>query len=131
MHRLGFKDAASAVHGHIQTYWGADYEIVGVVNSYHQLSLKENLEPLYFILQPRALSYYALQLQTGDMTTAIAAGARVRSYHAWTLLDNFEWADGYSQRYGLTYVDFRDQKRTLKDSALWYARVAASNRLDT
>jgi beta-glucosidase len=65
-----------------------------------------------------------------ELARAIQDGARVRSYHAWTLLDNFEWADGYSQRYGLTYVDFRDQHRTIKDSGLWYGRVAASNRLD-
>ncbi len=65
-----------------------------------------------------------------ELARALADGAKVRAYHAWTLLDNFEWADGYSQRYGLTYVDFRDQTRTLKDSALWYGRVAAANRLD-
>jgi beta-glucosidase len=65
-----------------------------------------------------------------ELARAIADGARVRSFHAWSLLDNFEWADGYSQRYGLTYVDFRDQKRTVKDSGLWYGKVAASNRLD-
>ena len=55
---------------------------------------------------------------------------KVHAFHAWTLLYNFEWADGSSQRYGLTYVDFRDQKRTVKDSGLWYGRVAAANRLD-
>lgn len=38
------------------------------------------------------------------------------------------WADGYSQRYGLIYLDFRDQKRIMKNSSLWYGRVAASNR---
>ena len=43
---------------------------------------------------------------------------------------NFEWADGYSQRYGLTYVDFRDQKRTIRDSGLWYGQVAATNHID-
>ena len=65
-----------------------------------------------------------------ELARAIQDGANVRSYHAWTLLDNFEWADGFTQRYGLTYVDFRDQTRTIKDSGLWYGRVAASNRLD-
>jgi beta-glucosidase len=60
---------------------------------------------------------------------AIAEGADVRGYHAWSLLDNFEWAEGFSQRFGLTYVDFKTQQRTIKDSGRWYGKVAVENRL--
>jgi beta-glucosidase len=61
---------------------------------------------------------------------SIAEGADVRGYHAWSLLDNFEWADGFSQRFGLAYVDFKTQQRTIKDSGRWYGKVAADNRID-
>lgn len=76
----------------------------------------------------RRISFH--QQHLAELARAIRDGACVRAYHAWSVLDNFEWADGYSQRYGLTYVDFRSQKRTIKDSGLWYGRVAASNRLN-
>jgi beta-glucosidase len=62
-----------------------------------------------------------------ELSRAIADGADVRGYHAWSLMDNFEWAEGYSQRFGMVYVDYRDQRRILKDSAHWYSRVAAAN----
>jgi putative ABC transport system permease protein len=61
---LGFKNPEDAVHQHISTYWRADYEVIGVVNSFRQLSMKENLTPIYFILQPRALSYHAINFRS-------------------------------------------------------------------
>lgn len=64
------------------------------------------------------------------MARAIADGVPVRAFHHWSLLDNFEWAEGYSQRFGLVHVDFENgQKRMLKASGQWYARVAAENAL--
>ena len=76
----------------------------------------------------RRISFH--QQYLAELARAIRDGARVRAYHAWSLVDNFEWADGFTQRYGMTYVDFRTLKRTIKDSGLWYGRVAASNRLN-
>ena len=60
---------------------------------------------------------------------AMLHGANVRAYHHWSLMDNFEWAEGYAQRFGLTYVDFRTQKRTIKDSGHWYAKLASTGSL--
>jgi len=60
------------------------------------------------------------------MGRAIKDGANVRAYHHWSLMDNFEWAEGYAQRFGLVYVDFRDQRRVIKDSGNWYGKIAAS-----
>lgn len=51
----------------------------------------------------------------------IAQGIVIKGYFAWSLMDNFEWAEGYSRRFGMVYVDFETQKRTLKSSGHWYA----------
>jgi beta-glucosidase len=75
----------------------------------------------------RRIEYHRQYLAA--LARAIADGADVRGYHAWSLLDNFEWAEGFSQRFGLTYVDFKTQQRTMKDSGRWYGKVATENRL--
>lgn len=58
---------------------------------------------------------------------AISDGADVRGYFHWSILDNFEWAAGYRERFGLIHVDYQTQQRTPKDSFDWYRRVIASN----
>lgn len=60
---------------------------------------------------------------------AISAGAQLRGFHAWSLMDNFEWSAGYTQRWGLVHVDFDTLERTPKDSARWYREVATNNRV--
>jgi beta-glucosidase len=65
-----------------------------------------------------------------ELARAIHDGVPVRAYHCWSLLDNFEWGEGYTQRFGLIFVDFKNrQQRTVKDSGNWYARVIAANRV--
>jgi beta-glucosidase len=75
----------------------------------------------------RRLDYHRGYLS--ELARAIHDGADVRGYHAWSLVDNFEWEEGFSQRFGLVYVDFKTQKRIMKESGQWYGRVAGENAL--
>jgi beta-glucosidase len=74
-------------------------------------------------------SYFEQPL--AEMHQAISDGVPLEGYFAWSLLDNFEWAHGYSIRFGIVGVDFDDQSRTVKDSGTWFASVAARNGFDT
>ena len=67
---------------------------------------------------------YLTQLQR-----AVAEGVPVKGYFLWSLLDNYEWADGYEKRFGITYVDFKTQKRTPKLSSMLYKQIIANNRV--
>jgi beta-glucosidase len=62
-----------------------------------------------------------------QMHRAATEGFPIKGYFLWSLLDNYEWADGYSKRFGICYVDFKTQKRTLKQSAEWYREVIKRN----
>jgi beta-glucosidase len=59
---------------------------------------------------------------------AMAAGVDVRSYLTWSLIDNFEWSEGYHQRFGLVHVDFETQRRTPKSSFAWFRDMIAAQR---
>ena len=77
------------------------------------------------IRDARRLNYIKDHL--AQIHRAIQTGIPVDGYYVWSLIDNFEWAKGYSQRFGIVHVDFETQKRTPKDSALWYKQVIAAN----
>ena len=81
------------------------------------------------VADDRRVAY--LQSHLESVSEAIAAGVPVKSYFAWSLLDNFEWAEGYKQRFGLVHVDYETQRRTPKDSAFWFRDVMTTNRLPT
>ncbi len=62
-----------------------------------------------------------------ELKKAINDGVDIKGYFQWSLMDNFEWANGYNDRFGLVYVNYKNQKRILKDSALWYSEVIKCN----
>jgi beta-glucosidase len=74
---------------------------------------------------PQRIDYLARHLL--QLERAMDEGVKVQGYFQWSLTDNFEWAQGFKERFGLVYVDFETQKRILKDSAYWYKEVIATN----
>jgi beta-glucosidase len=70
-----------------------------------------------------------LRAHIAEAHRAIREGVNLKGYLVWSLLDNFEWEDGYSKRFGLIHIDFATLKRTWKRSAGWYRDVIARNGL--
>ncbi len=70
-----------------------------------------------------------LEAHLTQVRRAMDAGVPVRGYFVWSQLDNFEWAYGYTKRFGLVYVDFETKQRLMKDSGRWYAQVIRENGL--
>lgn len=68
-----------------------------------------------------------LRRYLSQLERAIKDGVDVRGYFVWSIIDNFEWQEGYTKRFGLVHVDFETQKRTPKDSFKWYKEVIASS----
>ena len=64
-----------------------------------------------------------------ELHRAVAEGYDVRGFFVWSLLDNFEWAEGYGKRFGIVHVDFDTQRRTPKLSGRWYSEVIRNNRI--
>jgi beta-glucosidase len=111
-------------------YWSPTlaHEIYGIKELYiteNGASSSDTIAPdghIYDTDRTMYLRNYITQLQR-----AVAAGVPVKGYFLWSLLDNYEWADGYEKRFGITYVDFQTQKRTPKLSSRFYKNVIATN----
>ncbi|TKB02796.1 beta-glucosidase [Alteromonas portus] len=76
------------------------------------------------VIDDERTAYFHTHLNA--VNEAIEKGVDIRGYFAWSLMDNFEWALGYSKRFGIVYVDYETQKRTLKQSALAYSKLVKS-----
>ncbi|MEO6523219.1 MAG: GH1 family beta-glucosidase [Mucilaginibacter sp.] len=73
---------------------------------------------------PKRIKY--LQDHIAQVLKAKNEGCKIAGYFVWTLTDNFEWAEGYHPRFGLIYIDFKTQQRTIKGSGLWYSKFLSN-----
>lgn len=85
----------------------------------------DRVDPDGVVRDPARLAYVRDHLAAAR--GAMNEGAALRGFFAWSLLDNFEWAHGYSQRFGLVHVDYETQERRIKDSGRWYAALIRAN----
>lgn len=78
------------------------------------------------VSDPRRIDYLRTYIE--GVAEARAQGVPVCGYFVWSLMDNFEWAEGYAKRFGIVYVDYPSQRRILKESGYWYASLLAAHR---
>ena len=124
---------------------GWEIRAEGIAHLLHQVYDRYDLPPVYITEngacynmgpdesgavndQPR-LEYLADHLSV--VADAAAGGIPLRGYFAWSLMDNFEWAEGYAMRFGIVHVDYDTQKRTVKRSGRWYGDVARAHAAST
>ncbi len=102
-----------------------DYSPAKMYITENGASYSDGPDPAGRIRDERRLNY--LRDHFAAAKRAIDAGIPLAGYFVWSLMDNFEWAKGYTQRFGIVWVDYPTQKRLPKDSALWYRQVIADN----
>ncbi len=126
-------------HGQPQTDIGWEIYPQALTDLLVDLNQRYDLPPIYITENGAAMNdhiqdgivndwqrtdYYHKHLNA--LAQAIEHGVNVKGYFAWSLMDNFEWAEGYLKRFGLIYVDYKTQERTLKNSALAYRDLIAT-----
>ncbi len=137
--------------GHAEEVAGSEYTEMGwevcapaLRRMLNKINREYNLPPIYItengasfhdevsadgkIRDSRRLDY--LKNHFIQTHLAMQDGVDVRGYMVWSLMDNFEWGHGFTKRFGIIRVDYETQKRTVKDSGEWYAKVIASNSVE-
>ena len=108
----------------IPKFWQERYKLPVVITE-NGMANTECLSLDGQVHDPQRIDF--LRRYLAELRRGAAAGLDVRGYFQWSILDNFEWHEGYKQRFGLVYVDYPTQRRILKDSARWYKKVIAAN----
>ena len=106
----------------------AEYNLPPIYITENGAAFRDEVSPDGRIHDERRTDY--LRQHIGQLRLAMQDGVEVSGYFVWSLLDNFEWSQGFTKRFGVIRVDYETQKRTIKDSGAWYARLIATNQLD-
>lgn len=104
----------------------AEFTTLPIYVTENGASYNDYVDPDGSVVDTERVDYFQGYLSAA--ADAIRSGVDLRGYYAWSFLDNFEWAEGYSKRFGLVFVDYRTQERIPKLSAHWYARLIAEHR---
>jgi beta-glucosidase len=101
------------------------YSIPGIYITENGAAFPDTLSPDGHVHDPLRIQYLHDHLLQGH--AAIEEGVPLAGYFVWSLMDNFEWAYGYSRRFGIVYIDYPTQRRIIKDSGYWYRDTIAAN----
>lgn len=115
-----------AIHQAIMRTWN-DYRLPIYITE-NGCSYSDGPDAMGVVNDERRIAF--LRRYIAQVGRAIEEGADVRGYFHWTLVDNFEWAEGFSQRFGLIHLDVPTQRRTIKKSGYWYRDLIKANRLE-
>lgn len=102
-----------------------DYGKPDLIISENGAAFKDEVNSNGRVEDTRRIKYLADHLTQAQK--AIESGVNLKGYYLWSLMDNFEWAFGYTKRFGIVHVDYETQKRTIKDSGHWYKEVIKNN----
>jgi beta-glucosidase len=105
-----------------------EYNIPRIMISENGTSTHDIITMDHKVEDPQRIDY--LRRHIAALHRAIEQGVNVFAYMQWSLTDNFEWAFGYDSRFGLIYIDFETQKRIIKSSGAWYAKLIAENAVE-
>lgn len=110
----------------VLTRIGAEFTSLPIYVTENGASFDDYVDPAGEVVDSERVEY--LDGYLAAAADAIAEGINLGGYYAWSFLDNFEWAEGYSKRFGLVYVDYRTQTRIPKRSAYWYRLLIAEHK---
>jgi beta-glucosidase len=105
-----------------------DYRLPSIYITENGSAYKDEIAPDGKIHDRSRLDYLRQHLIQSHV--AMDAGVDIRGFFVWSLLDNFEWAHGYSKRFGLIRVEYDTQKRIIKESGEWYGHAIATNQVE-